>query len=133
MPPGAIEKTLNTIPAPVMRHLTILWSAKEILADILLHRGNYDADSETGAGMAFDAVLRQIQAETAELVKLRTHDGRTQDGMRLKRSLFRPLKGISLTPWQARVYQAALHTAELQLRRLHDSSYVFPEHFTREV
>jgi len=34
--------------------------------------------------------------------------------------LFRPRKA-NLTPWEALVYQAALNTAEIQMRQLHDS------------
>jgi hypothetical protein len=127
-----ISKTLDAFPAPIMRHLAILWSAKVILADTLLHAGNYCDDGVIGAGVAFDTVLKQLQPEPGELCKLQTRDGRMQDGMRLKHSLFRPLRGISLTPWQANVYRAALHTAEIQLRHLYDSANVYADYFVGE-
>jgi hypothetical protein len=60
-------------------------------------------------------ILGQVVTEPVDLKRC----GRL-DGIFLKRSLFRPLKA-NLTPLESLVYQAALNTAEIQMRRLHDS------------
>jgi hypothetical protein len=113
-----------------MQHLATLWAAKAILADVAQNKGKYCDDGEIGAGEAADVVLGLLEPEPNELVKIQTKDGRSMDGIQLKRKLFRPRTGISLTPWQDRVYRAALTTAEIQLRRMYDSVEAYPDVFT---
>jgi hypothetical protein len=108
-----IGDTLDRLPAPVVRHLTRLQDGKLALSSAICKDSGDDA--WCGASDAAMDILGQVVKDPVELKRC----GRL-DGIFLKKSLFRPLKA-SLTPWEALVYQAALNTAEIQMRRLHDS------------
>jgi hypothetical protein len=101
------------MPAPVVRHLAYLQCGKIALSEAIFQ--NSGDDAWCGAHDAAMGILGQVVKEPVELKRC----GR-MDGVFLKRSLFRQLK-TTLTPWEAQVYQAALNTAEIQMRRLHDS------------
>jgi len=118
---GTIGETLNSLPGAAMHHLTILWSAKAIQVDLEKNPGHYCDDGRIGADSASDVVLSQLVDPPTELCKVHRKDGSALDGVRLKKALFVPKRGISLTPWQMRVYRSALQTAELQLRHFCDS------------
>jgi hypothetical protein len=108
-----IGDTLDRLPAPVVRHLTRLQDGKVALSSAIFKNSGDDAWS--GAHDVAMGILSQVVNEPVELKRL----GRL-DGVFLKKSLFRPLKA-TLTPLESLVYQAALNTAEIQMRRLHDS------------
>ena len=118
---SVIGKTLTNLPGAAMHHLTVLWSAKVILADVATCPGHYCDDGRIGADTAAHVVLEQLAEDPIELCKVHRKDGSALDGVRLKKALFVPKRGISLTPWQMRVYRSALQTAELQLRHFCDS------------
>jgi hypothetical protein len=108
-----IGDTLDGLPAPVVRHLTRLQDGKVALSQAVFQ--NSGDDSWCGAHDVAMSILGQVVTEPDELKKC----GRL-DGVFLKKTLFKPRKA-TLTPWEALVYQAALNTAEIQMRRLHDS------------
>lgn len=108
-----IGDTLDRLPAPVVRHLTRLQDGKLALSSAIFK--NSGDDGWCGALDAAMDILGQVVSEPVEFKRC----GR-MDGVFLKKSLFRPLKAI-LTPLESLVYQAALNTAEIQMRRLHDS------------
>ena len=108
-----IGETLDRMPAPVARHLTYLQCGKIALSEAIFL--NSADDAWCGAHDAAMGILGQVVKEPVELRRC----GRL-DGVFLKRALFRPRKA-NLTPWEALVYQAALNTAEIQMRQLHDS------------
>lgn len=108
-----IGDTLDRLPAPVMRHLTHLQDGKLALSKAIFQ--NSGDDAWCGADDVARGILSQVVEEPTELRRC----GRL-DGVFLKKSLFRPRKA-TLTPWEALVYQAALNTAEIQMRRLYDS------------
>jgi hypothetical protein len=101
------------MPAPVVRHLAYLQCGKLALSEAVFE--NSGDDAWCGAHDVAMSILGQVVKDPVELKRC----GRF-DGIFLKKSLFRPLKA-SLTPLEALVYQAALTTAEIQMRRLHDS------------
>ena len=105
--------TLDKMPASVVKHLAYLQCAK-----LALFRGvfkNSGDDSCYGAQQVADDILSQLVSDPVELKRR----GR-MDGVFLKKALFKPEKAI-LSPWESLVYQAALHTAEIQMRGLHDT------------
>ena len=108
-----IGDTLARMPAPVVRHLTILQCGKIALSGAIFN--NSGDDSWCGASDASMGILGLIIDNPIELKRC----GR-MDGIFLKKALFKPNKA-SLSPWESTVYQAALNTAEIQMRRLHDS------------
>jgi len=108
-----IGDTLARMPAPVVRHLTILQCGKIALSKAVFK--NSGDDAWCGADDAAKGILGLIIDPPVDLKRC----GRL-DGVFLKKTLFRPRKA-TLTPWEALVYQAALNTAEIQMRRLHDS------------
>jgi hypothetical protein len=101
------------MPAPVVRHLTILQCGKVALSEAIFK--NSGDDAWCGASDVAMGILGLIIEDPVELKRC----GR-MDGIFLKKALFKPKK-IPLSPWEATVYQAALNTAEIQMRRLHDS------------
>lgn len=114
-----LAETLDRLPAPMARHLAFLWAGK---AALRIAEKPEQGDSQYGANDAAIAVLSLVCAKPTELHTVTLPDGRTQDRVRLHRSLFRPLKSVrGATPWQFRVYRSALDTAEIQLRLLHDA------------
>lgn len=108
-----IGDTLDRLPAPVVRHLAYLQCGKIALSEAVFQ--NSGDDAWCGAHDSAMGILGQLVKEPAELRRC----GRL-DGIFLKKALFRPLNA-SLTPLESFVYQAALNTAEIQMRRLHDS------------
>ena len=108
-----IGDTLARMPAPVVRHLTILQCGKIALSEEIFK--NSGDDAWCGASDAAMGILSQLVNEPVELRRC----GR-MDGIFLKKVLFKPRK-VPLSPWEATVYQAALNTAEIQMRELHDS------------
>jgi hypothetical protein len=108
-----IGDTLARMPAPVVRHLTILQCGKIALSEAIFK--NSGDDAWCGASDAAMGILGLIIEDPVELRGC----GRL-DGIFLKKYLFKPQKA-PLSPWEATVYQAALNTAEIQMRRLHDS------------
>ena len=108
-----IGDTLDRMPAPVVRHLTILQCGKVALSEALFK--NSGDDAWCGASDVAMGILGLIIEDPVELKRC----GR-MDGIFLKKALFKPKK-IPLSPWEATVYQAALNTAEIHMRRLHDS------------
>jgi hypothetical protein len=108
-----IGDTLARMPAPVVRHLTILQCGKVALSNAIFK--NSGDDAWCGASDSAMGILGLIVDNPVELKGC----GR-MEGIFLKRALFKPQKA-SLTPWEFTVYQAALNTAEIQMRRLHDS------------
>ena len=108
-----IGDTLARMPAPVVRHLTILQCGKIALSEAIFK--NSGDDAWCGASDAAMGILSQLVNEPVELRRC----GR-MDGIFLKKVLFKPRK-VPLSPWEATVYQAALNTAEIQMRELHDS------------
>ena len=126
-----ITETLEGLPALAMHHLTVLWSGK--IALIAADDKTQGADGQDGAGQAAHAVLTQLTEDPVELVRLQTADGRVMDGVRLKSVLFEPLAVLELTPTQSLCYQAALNTAETQMRGLFDSLKLYPNEYVGEV
>ena len=108
-----IGDTLDRLPAPVVRHLTRLQDGKLALSSAICKDSGDDA--WCGASDAAMDILGQVIEVPVEFKRC----GR-MTGVFLKKSLFRPLKS-TMSPWEARVYQAALDTAEIQMRLLHDS------------
>jgi hypothetical protein len=108
-----IGDTLDRLPAPVVRHLTRLQDGKLALS-LAIFKNSGD-DGWVGASDAAMDILGQVVEVPVEFKRC----GR-MEGVFLKKSLFRPLKA-NLTPLESLVYQAALNTAEIQMRRLHDS------------
>jgi hypothetical protein len=108
-----IGDILDRLPAPVVRHLTHLQDGKLALTSAIFK--NSGEDAWIGASDAAMDILGQVVSDPVEFKKC----GR-MDGVFLKKALFRPLKA-NLTPLESLVYQAALNTAEIQMRRLHDS------------
>jgi hypothetical protein len=108
-----IGDTLAQMPAPVVRHLTILQCGKLALSKAIFK--NSGDDAWVGASDSAMGILGLIIENPVELKRC----GR-MDGIFLKRALFKPHKA-PLNPWEATVYQSALNTAEIQMRRLHDS------------
>lgn len=108
-----IGDTLDRMPAPVVRHLAYLQCGKIALSKAVFK--NSGDDSWCGADDVAQGILGLIIDPPGELKRC----GRL-DGVFLKRALFRPRK-VLLTPWEATVYQAALNTAEIQMRELYDS------------
>jgi hypothetical protein len=119
---SVIGKTLNNLPGAAMHHLTVLWSAKAILADVATCPGHYCDDGRMGADSAAHVVLGQLVVDPLELCKVTYPGGRLMDGVKLKKALFVPVRGVRLNSWQMQVYKAALHTAEIQLRGLCDTA-----------
>jgi hypothetical protein len=111
--------TLDKIPAPVARHLAYLQCGKIALSGAVFQ--NSGDDSWCGAHDVAMGILSQVVDQPEELRKV----GRF-DGIFLNDNLFKP-QSADLSPWEAMVYQAALNTAEIQMRRLHDSD---PEAFS---
>jgi len=108
-----IGDTLDQMPAPVVRHLAYLQCGKLALSEAVFE--NSGDDAWCGAHDVAMSILGQMVKEPVELRRC----GR-MDGVFLKDSLFRP-REATLTPLESLVYQAALNTAEIQMRRLHDS------------
>jgi hypothetical protein len=104
---------MDRLPAPVVRHLTHLQDGKIALSQAIFK--NSGEDGWVGASDAAMLILEQVIPEPVEFKRC----GR-MNGVFLEKSLFRPLE-ITLTPLESLVYQAALNTAEIQMRRLHDS------------
>lgn len=105
--------TLDRMPARVARHLAYLQCGKIALTGAVFQ--NSGDDSWCGAHDAALGILSQVVDQPEELRKI----GRF-DGIFLSDSLFKP-QDANLSPWESMVYQAALNTAEIQMRRLHDS------------
>jgi hypothetical protein len=108
-----IGDILDRLPAPVVRHLTRLQDGKVALSSAIFK--NSGDDGWVGASDAAMDILSQVVEVPVEFKRC----GR-MDGVFLKKALFRLLKA-NLTPLESLVYQAALNTAEIQMRRLHDS------------
>jgi len=108
-----IGDTLDRMPAPVVRHLAYLQCGKIALSKAVFK--NSGDDAWCGADDVAMGILGQVVTEPVELKRC----GRL-DGVFLKKSLFRPRKA-TLTPWESTVYQAALNTAEIQMRQFYDS------------
>lgn len=108
-----IGETLDRLPAPVVRHLTHLQDGKLALSQAIFK--NSGDDGWVGASDAAMLILEQVIPEPTELRRCGT-----LDGIFLTPALFKPLE-VQLTPLESLVYQAALNTAEIQMRRLHDS------------
>jgi len=106
-----IQTTLDKMPGAAIRHLTVLQCAKIAMVE----RDKAFDDAWCGAQDAGTSILKQLGTEPVELCN-------GMQGVRLKKALFRPLRGVSLTPWQLAVYRAGLRMAEIQLRWLHDSN-----------
>jgi hypothetical protein len=118
-----IGDALDQMAAPLVRHLTILQCGKMALAEAVRAEDSNQREASCGASDAADSVLGLLgDPDPIELVRM----GRLE-GVRLKRKLFRPLRGVPLTPLQDAVYRAGLHTAEIQMRRLCDSDKLHPE------
>lgn len=118
-----IGDALTKMAAPLVRHLTILECGKLALAESAKAERDSQTEASCGASDAADAILRLLgDPNPIELAKF----GRLE-GVRLKRKLFRPLRGVSATPLQEAVYLAGLRTAEIQMRRLHDSNELHPD------
>jgi hypothetical protein len=118
-----IGDTLNKMAAPLVRHLTILECGKWALAEAAKAEETCQTEASCGASDAAEAILGLLgDPEPIELARM----GRLE-GVRLKRKLFCPLRGVSMTPLQEAVYRAGLWTAEIQMRRLHDSNELHPD------
>jgi hypothetical protein len=111
-----IGDTLDKLASPLVRHLTILECGKQALAVASKNGQAGQTDASCGASDAAEAILGLLCDDPVELARI----GR-MDGIRLKRKLFRPVRGVSMTPLQDAVYRAGLHTAEFQMRWLFDS------------
>ena len=117
-----IGDTLNKMASPLIRHLTILQCAKLALVEAAKAIDANQTEAWCGADDSFTAILELLgDSDPVELTKHRP------EGVRLKKRLFHPLTGISMTPWQDAVYRAGLRTAEIQMRRLYDSTERYPE------
>ena len=119
-----ILDTLDKMPAPAIRHLTILQCGKLALNISRKNADQHQQEASCGAEDAATNILQQL-GEPTEMFRYQVKDGRSLDGVRLKRTLFRPIRGISMTPWQCAVYRAGLHTAEILMRRLSDSDLIY--------
>lgn len=112
---NVIGDALNSMPAEVTRHLTILQCAKLGLPHTKFK--NSGDDTWSGASDVVEVILEQICDQPTVIKRI----GRL-DGVYLNKLLFKPIRGVQLTPLQARVYQSALDTAEIQMRRLYDAN-----------
>jgi len=121
---NTLGKILEGLPSAATRHLIILQCGKYALAEAAKAEDANQPEAASGANDAAMAVLLQLGEDPVELKRF----GRLE-GVRLKTSLFKPLKGLDLGPREQMVYQAALDTAEVQMRRLYDSNYRYPEVF----
>jgi hypothetical protein len=106
-----IGDVLDKMPVSVTRHLTYLQCGKLALSKAIFK--NSGDDAWCGANDVAMEILYQITDHPTKMNK-------SLDKIFLSKSLFEPQK-VTLDPFKSMVYQAALNTAEIQMRRLYDS------------
>jgi len=121
---NTLGKILEKLPASATKHLTILQCGKYALYESYKANQFSQVEAACGADDAAMAILSQLEKDPVELKKF----GHIE-GVRLKKSLFRPIQNFPLGPKERMVYQAALTTAEVQMRKLFDSNQKYPEVF----